>query len=175
MRNIFLILIFAPILSLAQKPCGNDIAPNPDSLVGINLGGRMCRFNAPRVDTLLPEFQDPTRLIEWIHQKGYGDCGTGFFIDGQYVEERRWKCLVSNTSKIGHYEVSNPGLVTISGADFYRYLPESINPDKNQTYDASYGDSAPAHCGCLRRIKIEADIVPTKKIEYLYSGKAKSN
>lgn len=82
-------------------------------------------------------------------------------------------CPTSQTQKIGNYEVAFPGIVTIGGNEFYRYLPESIKPDKNKTYNAGYGDAAPAYCGCLRRVKIEADIVPTKKIVYLYSGKAK--
>jgi len=162
MRNIFLALIFWPLLSIAQNPCGNDIAPYPDSLVGISLGDRKCRFNAPELDTLLPELQDPERLIEWIHQDGYSDCGTGFYRNGQYVEERRWKCPCSNTSKIGNYGSANPGIVAIGGNEFYRYLPESIKPDKNKTYNAGYGDAAPAYCGCLRRVKVETEI--------LYSG-----
>lgn len=159
-KTIFLLLsTLYTSLSIAQKPCGNDIAPYPDSLVGISLGDRKCRFNAPEVDTLLQELQDPTRLIEWIHQDGYSDCGTGFYRNGQYIEERRWKCQCSNTSKIGNYESAKPGIVTIGGNEFYRYLPESIKPDKNKAYNAGYGDAAPAYCGCLRRVKVETETI----------------
>jgi len=164
--NWTVIIIIAAMLctsiSIAQKPCGNDIAPYPDSLIGISLGDRKCRFNAPELDTLLPELQDLDRFIEWIHQDGYSDCGTGFFRNGQYVEERRWNCPCSITSKIGNYGSANPGIVAIGGNEFYRYLPESIKPDKNKTYNAGYGDAAPAYCGCLRRVKVETEI--------LYSG-----
>lgn len=165
-KTIFLILsTLCALISSAQKPCGNDIAPNPDSAIGISIGSRGCGFNAPGVDTILPEFQDPTRLIEWIHQDGYAECGTGYYRDGGYVEESTWMCPHSQTSRIGLYEVANPGIVTIGGNEFYRYLPEEIKPDKNKTYNAGYGDAAPAYCGCLRRVKVVT--------ETLYAGSIK--
>lgn len=173
MRNIFLILIFAPAFLFAQNPCGNDIAPRPDTSIGISFGSRGCGFKAPGVDTILTELQDPARLIEWIHQDGYMECGYGYKIYGEYVAEWTSMCKVSHTSRIGLYEVANPGIISIGGNDFYRYLAESIKPDKSKTYNAGHGDAAPAYCGCLRRVTIEQDIVPSKKIEYLYTGKAK--
>jgi len=165
-KTIFLILstFCASILS-AQKPCGNDIAPNPDSSIGISLGSRGCFFNAPGVDTILPELQDPTRLIEWVHQDGYAECSTGYYQDGRYFNESTWMCPHSQTSRIGLYEVANPGIVAIGGNEFYRYLPEEIKPDKNKTYNAGYGDAAPAYCGCLRRVKVVT--------ETLYAGSGK--
>jgi len=165
-KTIFLTLsTLCALTSSAQKPCGNDIAPNPDTVVAINLGRTGCWFNAPEVDTFLPEIQDPTRLIEWVHQDGHSDCGTGYYRDGWYVEESTWKCQTSQTSRIGLYEVANPGIVTIGGNEFYRYLPEEIKPDKNKTYNAGYGDAAPAYCGCLRRVKVVT--------ETLYAGSGK--
>jgi len=162
-KTIFLILsTLCALTSSAQKPCGNDIAPNPDTVVAINLGRTGCWFNAPQVDTFLPELQDPTRLIDWVHQDGYTECSTGYYQDGMYFNESTWNCPTSQTSRIGLYEVANPGIVTIGGNEFYRYLPEEIKPDKNKTYNAGYGDAAPAYCGCLRRVKVVT--------ETLYSG-----
>ena len=175
MNKIIFLLLLAQAIS-AQTPCGFDIAPKPDSLIGISIGRSGCHFVAPGLDTFLLDFQDPARLIEWIHQDGYSDCGTGTYKDGVYIEESSWKCQMSITYKVGAWQdiTRSSGIIDINGQTFYQYLPDGIYPDKNGTYNAGYGDAAPAYCGCLRRVKIVEDVVPSKKIEYLYFGKAKA-
>jgi len=175
MKHIIFLLLFAHAIS-AQNPCGFDIAPEPDTTIGVSFGGRKCRFVAPGIDNGIAVFQDPARLIEWIHQDGYTDCATGTYKDGVYIEESTWKCPISSTWKVIAWQDStrSTGMIDINGQRFYQYLPDEIKPDKNGTYNAGYGDAAPAYCGCLRRVKIVADVVPSKKIEYLYSGKAKA-
>jgi len=166
-KTIFLFTTLFASISIAQNPCGFDIAPKPDSLTGIRLGGSGCRFVAPGIDTAIAVFQDPARLIEWIHQDGYTDCATGTYKDGVYIEESTWKCQMSSTWKVIAWQDStrSHGMIDINGQRFYQYLPDGIYPDKNGTYNAGYGDAAPAYCGCLRRVMITS--------ETLYAGSGK--
>jgi len=166
MKRIFLFVAFAVSATLlyAQKPCGSDISPKPDSLTGISFGRSGCHFVAPGLDTFLSDFQDPKNLIEWVYQKGYTESRTGYYIDGRYEYSAAFMVEASSTSRVSAWNDStrSTGIIELSGQRFYQYLPDEIKPDKTGLYNAGYGDADPAYCGGLRRVKI-----PT---ETLYSG-----
>lgn len=163
MKQILFLLLFAQVIS-AQTDCGSDIAPKESG--GVYLFGHPCRFKAPGIDTCLTNIKDPKNKIEWVHQNGYSyyeivDNNTG------HVESSGYNPM-SSTSAVGAFQETTraPGEIILNWQRFYQYVPAGIKPDKNGTWDAGYGDAAPAFCGCLRRVEV--------KTETLYAGNAKA-
>lgn len=173
MRNIFLILIFAPFISFAQVPkCdAGDVRPQKMHGGGLWLGEVGCGFKSVVWDNK-PLF-DPAQFVYTFSVKYYDayqivDVRTG-------IVEYTGQSENHSTHFLNDQERDTIGkILIIDGAEYERYMPELGAALKKGNYNGEWEwDVSIAVCGCLRRVTIEQDIVPSKKIEYLYTGKAK--
>lgn len=170
-----ILLFFAAIFSAYSAQCQDQPKCNPGDVSPAVMSGGGLRFNIncefKSVDTFNVLY-DPLQPVDWI--------GGSYMSSFEIVDSRTGIVERSGQNESRHAQNisidgrDTVGKIVVIGSEYERYMPE-LKGVKNRHYDTGWsGHMEIPTCGCLRRIKIESDIVPTKKIEYLYSGKAKS-